>query len=112
MSYYNGISQEELVAEGWSDEQIAELRKVEDDIRARLKREWVDAQEKWRIEWDDLGPWGQKAFNDLWLSSSHLSTPHETVLMLAKARGKAMYQEHIARHVRLMNKRWWQFWIR
>ncbi len=111
MSYYNGIPDEDLVAEGWTAEQIAELRKVEKQIRERRKKEWVDEQAKWKKEWDALGLWGQKAFNELWLSSSHLSTPPETVLREAMARGKAMEQAHIERQVRLLNKKWWQFWI-
>ena len=112
MSYYNGIPDEDLVAEGWTPEQINELRKVEDKIRQRMKKEWFDAQEKWKKEWDDLGPWGQKAFNSMWLSSSHLSAAPEAVLRMAKVEGAAMEQKHIQHQLRLADKKWWQFWIR
>lgn len=112
MSYYTGISKEELLEEGWTDEQIAELRAVEDKIRQRKKKEWFDAQEKWRKEWDDLGPWGQKALNRMWLSSSYLSTPPEAVIVMAKQEGLLMEQRHMEHQIRLANKKWWQFWIK
>lgn len=112
MSYYNGISHEELVAEGWTDEQIAELRNVEDKIRQRKKKEWDDAQNKWKREWEELGPWGQKAFNDLWLSSGALSAAPEAVLSMARAEGKLLEQRHLEHQIRLANKKWWQFWIK
>lgn len=96
------------MAEGWSSEQIAELRRVEDGIRKRRQKEWEEERARWRAEWEDLGPEGQKAFNEMWMSGM----PKDYVLQEAKRIGQARERQNAERMVRLMDKKWWQFWIK
>lgn len=108
MSYYNGIPDKDLIEEGWTKDQITELRRLEDNIRARRKKEWDDEQKKWRQQWEDLGPFGQKAFSELWMAGM----PEQLVLDQARRLGKIREQRDIERQIRLAERKWWQFWIK
>jgi hypothetical protein len=85
MSYYQGIPDADLIVEGWTPE-----------------------QRKFRQEYDALSPNAKKAYASL----SMTPFPVDRIMDQARSMGAQMDARDMARQVRLMDRKWWQFWIR
>lgn len=108
MSYYQGIPDADLLDEGWTPEQIKELRAVEDKYREKLKAEAIAEQRKFREEYDALSPNAKKAYGALCMTPF----PVDRIMEQARRMGAQMDARDMARQVQLMDRKWWQFWIR
>ncbi len=108
MSYYQGIPDADLLEEGWTPDQIKELRSVEDRYRDKLKQRAIADQLGFRKEYDALSPNAKKAYGSLAMSGFMGSDIFEH----ARRMGAQMDARDAERWIRLNNRKWWQFWIR
>lgn len=118
MSYFNGISDNELLEEGWSMEQIKELRRVE---RAHIEKVIRKKEEDYLANMQALNEDGSKTYAML-ISGPHAQDKYfaawaargsqEAIGRSREARMAAEELVRIEREIRVANRRWWQFWIR
>lgn len=120
MSYFNGITDAELREEGWTDVQIAELRRVEVAHEARQKREADEAYQKNMADLDEKGA-------EMYARAVSIGVPPHVAAWAAAGESRnrplreaqqkaarAAEEQRIAtaRALRRLNRKWWQFWIR
>lgn len=111
MSYFNGITDAELKEEGWTPEQIKELRRVEfatqEKKAAKKEKDLADNMAA-------LNATGAKTFAML-TSGPFPSDPHFAA-WAARGSQEALAStpkrspEDMAREVARMDRKWWQFW--
>jgi hypothetical protein len=108
MSYYQGIPDEDLIEEGWTEAQLKELRKSEDSYRKKLEAKAIEEQRKFREEYNALSPNAKKAYGELCM----IPFPPDIIMEHARLMGEDMDARDNARTMRILNRKWWQFWIK
>ncbi len=118
MSYFNGITDKELTEEGWTPEQITELRRVEKvhvekairkkeaDYNANMDALNADGMKTYSML--TSGPHGQDRYFAAWAAKGS----QESIGRARESKLAAQELRRIEREIRVSNKRWWQFWIR
>jgi len=116
MSYFSGITDPELIEEGWSPDQIAELRRAEKGVEAKRK---IAAENRLQEDLDALSDRGKRIYYEL-ISGPFAWDPNMAASAARAAQepipkplqwcpqdhpsGPKMFYAFPPEH------KWWQFW--
>lgn len=105
MSYFSGITDPELIEEGWSPDQIAELRRAEKGVEAKRK---IAAENRLQEDLGALNGKGRKIYYEL--TTGPIPWPASIAASAARASQDPPKHEPKFIYAPMTTRKWWQFW--
>lgn len=105
MSYFSGITDPELIEEGWSLDQIAELRRAEKGVEAKRK---LAAEKRLQDDLSALNDKGRKIYHEL--TTGPIPWPESIAASAARASQGPPKHEPKFIYAPTPERKWWQFW--